>query len=402
MIKLVEIKNFKSIVDLKLELGRVNIIVGANGSGKTNILEAITFASAANQDKLDNEYLGARMRMAEPDFMLSEFDEMELEEGLESCIQITIKNETPHNHYYAIVYNDDANRWEDYAVLSRNLKTQASIKKLIENNQNDNIISDLIKKLDKVDDIAPLLGEDVVKFEQAIPNTFNMLKQLLYEKPNFSSFLIYSPEESNLRRFEDETAIRPLGRKGQGLFKHIKELLSNDEGNVKFIEALNNGLSMLDWFKKIDLPSDLFTNEARVNITDRFLKETKQTFDQKSTNEGFLYLLFYLTLFNSPHTPKFFAIDNIETSFNPKLTKKLVEHLVNVAKLTDKQVILTTHSPYALDGLDLADDEQRLFVVRRNIDGHTKVKRVPYIQDRKLPLSEIWMSGVLGGLPDNF
>jgi hypothetical protein len=194
--------------------------------------------------------------------------------------------------------------------------------------------------------------------------------------------------------------IRPLGRRGEGLFRHLKELITNH--GAEFIHALNEGLLLLDWFKEFDIPKDLFTYEARLDIRDRFLNEAKQIFDQRSTNEGFLYLLFYLTLFNSAKTPSFFAIDNIETSLSPKLSRRLLQHLVEVAKKTNKQVIITTHSPYVLDGLDLSDDEQRLFVIRRNIDGHTKASRIPYKENRNLPLSEVWMSGVLGGLPDNF
>ena len=46
MIKEIQITNYKSIVDLTLELGRFNVIIGTNGCGKSNILEAITVASA--------------------------------------------------------------------------------------------------------------------------------------------------------------------------------------------------------------------------------------------------------------------------------------------------------------------------------------------------------------------
>jgi AAA15 family ATPase/GTPase len=35
----VHIKNFKSIVDLPLDLAPINVFIGENGSGKSNILE---------------------------------------------------------------------------------------------------------------------------------------------------------------------------------------------------------------------------------------------------------------------------------------------------------------------------------------------------------------------------
>ena len=41
MFKRLAIKNFKSIIYLTIELGRVNVFIGANGMGKSNVLEAI-------------------------------------------------------------------------------------------------------------------------------------------------------------------------------------------------------------------------------------------------------------------------------------------------------------------------------------------------------------------------
>lgn len=74
MIRTVDIKNFKSIPDMTLDLGRVTVLIGANGSGKSNVLEAIAFAAAAAQNKLDNEFLVSRgIRVTEAHFMNSAF-----------------------------------------------------------------------------------------------------------------------------------------------------------------------------------------------------------------------------------------------------------------------------------------------------------------------------------------
>src|SRR6266478_2002725 len=75
MIRKVRVENYKSIPDLTLDLGRVTVLIGANGSGKSNILEAIALASAAAQNKLDNEFMTSRgIRATETRFMRSAFD----------------------------------------------------------------------------------------------------------------------------------------------------------------------------------------------------------------------------------------------------------------------------------------------------------------------------------------
>ena len=50
-------------------------MIGENGCDKSNILEAIALASAAADDKLDNEFLASRgLRVTEPQFMRSAFE----------------------------------------------------------------------------------------------------------------------------------------------------------------------------------------------------------------------------------------------------------------------------------------------------------------------------------------
>jgi len=44
---------------------------------------------------------------------------------------------------------------------------------------------------------------------------------------------------------------------------------------------------------------------VKTNDVDSYLDEESQYFSQKSANEGFLLLLFYITLFVNDYTPKF-------------------------------------------------------------------------------------------------
>ncbi|MCG3775407.1 MAG: DNA replication and repair protein RecF [Nitrospira sp.] len=60
MVNKITIESFKSIEKVDVELGRVNLFVGANGSGKSNLLEAVGVLSAAAGGRVDDEALMRR------------------------------------------------------------------------------------------------------------------------------------------------------------------------------------------------------------------------------------------------------------------------------------------------------------------------------------------------------
>ena len=243
--------------------------------------------------------------------------------------------------------------------------------------------------------------EIIDSFKNSFKNvTLNFLNIVSQENLKLRDFLIFTPEYSSLRTFEQEGQIQPLGNSGEGLLKLLQVLNDNPDK----INEIKQRLELIDWFDDFKIPnSDL---ERVIKIKDRYLDKELPYFNQRSSNEGFLFLIFYFALFVSDDTPKFFAIDNIENALNPKLCTRLIQELVELAKKYDKQVIFTTHNPAVLDGLDLSDDEQRLFVIYRNVDGHTKARRIsapePLEDDDPVQLSEAFINGYLGGLPKNF
>jgi hypothetical protein len=75
------------------------------------------------------------------------------------------------------------------------------------------------------------------------------------------------------------------------------------------------------------------------------------------------------------------------------------------AEGSSAQLLFTAHNPAVLDGLDLTDDEVRLFAVERNSEGHTCVRRVALTDEllklnKEYPLSRLWMMGHLGAVPN--
>ena len=53
-------------------------------------------------------------------------------------------------------------------------------------------------------------------------------------------------------------------------------------------------------------------------------------------------------------------IDEIETSLHPRVQRRLIRDLADIARLQDIQVVLTTHSPYVLEELP---NEARVYII---------------------------------------
>jgi AAA15 family ATPase/GTPase len=384
MVKEIKIQNYKSVQDLTLELGRINVLIGANGCGKSNILEAIAFGSAAADGKLGNEFFASRgIRITEAKSMKSGFYKITQQEPI--IIKFWL-----NNIWLNFSINQENKPFSNWELSFENFA--ANVKKIgLDNDFTDVLISQKIPDADDYEGFQSMLSKMISMYPMKTPNR------------ELNNFLLYAPENTFLRRFEEESQIEPLGIRGEGLFKLLSVM--SQETPEEFQEIIEN-LELIDWFEGFEIPKDLVFTERRIRIKDRFLEEGLQYFDQRSSNEGFLFLMFYFALFISKYTPKFFAIDNIDASLNPKLCIELIKILTKLAKKHDKQVIFTTHNPAILDGLNLNDDEVRLLVVNRNVHGHTKVKRV---LKKEMPegveplrLSEQFMRGYLGGLPKNF
>lgn len=379
MLSELRIRNFKSIRDVELTLGRINVFIGENGCGKSNLLEAVALAGAAIGDKLDNEFLVSRgIRVTEPEHMRSAFcpDEtdirIDLDYGVDNTsLRLTHKLEDPYAKWRHAAY--------DGAVPER-LPLPSQYEEELSHIAASGDYLRIARR------IRELMTEKVARLQPV------------------ADFVIYSPENTALRTFEVEGQIQPLGIRGEGLFKLLKTLSTD----VDHITAIKDNLRLIDWFSDLRIPTDLAPYERHLEIRDRYFDEqdTPAYFDQRSANEGFLFLLFFFTLFVSPSTPKLFAIDNIDASLNPKLCTELMRRLVLLARAHDKQVLITTHNPAVLDGLNLHEEDQRLIAVYRNSKGHTRTRPIaaptPLAGEPPVKLSEAFSRGLLGGLPQNF
>lgn len=430
MIRSVIVQNYKSLEFIEIDVGTFNILIGENGAGKSNFLEVIASYSAIISNSFTNEFLSSRgIRVADSKSTFSCFknkisDQINFaifnEQKVVCKISITLNKTNPYAPLdYEINFVqrslDGSNELE---IINMNQiyekEFHNNILNIISNkfgspNSFLNLMKDRVNDLENIKDesTVPPMDEDFERLVDYLSRMSN-IKEIadshkIPSQDNTSQFIIYSPELSSLRNFSSESQIEPLGVNGEGLLKLLQVMQEHEPENFKKVCEL---VEMFQWVEKIKIDDEDNNIEKHIKIVDRFMGKE---IDHRSANEGFLFVLFYAALFCSKFTPKSFAVDNIDASLNPKLCRVLIKQLVQLAKDNNKQAFVTTHNPAILDGLDLHDDEQRLFVVERNDDGATQLRRVgvddlpkPKRNGETIKLSEAFMRGHLGGLPTNF
>lgn len=391
-VKKMHVENYKSINSVDLEFGNFNVFIGANGVGKSNVLEALAMAGAAQASDLNVDGLVDRgVRIAKPKLTYSSFYGGKTKRGI--TINLEVENNDKLESVGARIISDADE--EIYPSWHLDGESTSDIK-------------DVVKYLEELSKNSEDNKIDSNLIETIRSKYFNKLNISSDVKKALSEFSIFELSTPTLRGLQSNSNKLPLGLHGEGIDVLINNL------NVYELELLMNSIKVFDWFEDLifdekDISKSkglkLGKSTSKLYFVDRYMQRKNNVLSAENTNEGILHVLFYLALFISTKSPNVFAIDNIETALNPKLCRSLVKRLYELSVERGKQAFITTHNPAILDGLNLNDERQRLFEVSRNDEGATKVRRIkfkPKVEKGSMKLSQMWLSGLLGATPTNF
>jgi predicted ATPase len=389
MLKQLQVQNFKSIFSETVELGQLNVFIGENGSGKSNLLEALALMSAAKQQRLDIEGLYSKgVRVAKPELTFSSFNGLRLKQQIE--MSLAFQSEKQLMTIKSVLETEQT----DEAVV----KWFDSFEQKAQAQEQEEILKHALN--------ISAAEEEKLELIRALSEQRRIEKSALYHP--IQNYLIYSLDTKALRGLSFESKKAPLGINGEGL----DILLANF--SEQELTQLQEYAYFVNWLDEIVLDtddlmafSDLKQGKSlsKLYFKDKFMRKKNNIFSAENANEGVLHILFYLALFISHKTPTLFAIDNIESHLNPHLCTALTRVICKLAKQTNKQALITTHNPAILDGLNLNDEDIRLFEIYRNDEGHTKIRRIqlnPESKPMKIKLSELWMRGYLGAISKQF
>ncbi|MFC3685049.1 AAA family ATPase [Hydrogenophaga luteola] len=405
MLRKLTISGFKSIRAQTLDLGRITVLIGQNGAGKSNVLEAIGMLSAASAGNVTYESLNSKgLRLSTPSVYKSA-----LKGGGHRPKYFDLSAELDNLKYHANLFTSTNNESPQWTFHSESIKTRHSNtsqrwSKIAGRSGNGFTINGQsinkanLRKTDSVVQALELLGA----LPPELQNSIDLLK----------NFAIYAPTTNVLRGIDTDNRIKsPLGLTGGGLVQAV-----SDAFNAGHAKDFKRFFQILSWYRAIsvarptaELKNPLFGGGDRVlAFTDQFMIQDFNKLYSYDVSEGALYVVFALTLLLHVNAPRFFAIDNIDTALNPGLIRNLIKHIAELAEERDKQIILTTHNPAALDALDVFDEKYALYIVDRGTTGATELTRIkpPESMTRQqwedetggARLSELWLEGYLGGI----
>ena len=424
MIRQLTVERFKSIRSAKLDLGRVNILIGGNGAGKSNVLEAVGVLSAAVDRGLGDSDLSKKgVRLTPPELMKSAFKNFELPRTL----QLTAKMEGDVNYRINLTGKEDDPL---LAFLSESCIFQG--KRVFGQGPNGAQVMGA--------SIRGRLYQHRSIWDQ-VRTAFDFPTPVETALRGLAEYAIYSPQTDFLRGMQTgKVDTPPIGLHGEGLpqavlglIRQSTERIHNDESsdgedNIETITDLKRRALRLAFLPKWAnlvkvgrLEKHLISRaistqgDEMVYFVDQFMHSKRRTLSVYDSSEGTLFLLFIAILLAHDDAPRIFSLDNVDNALNPGMTRLLLETAIHTTAVSSRQnlrcgprqLFLTSHNPTSLDAFDLFDNDQRVFVVERNDEGHTVVNRLRPAEGMSREdwecakngrnLSQLWLDGEIRG-----
>lgn len=380
------VKSFKSLVDVTVDFGVVNVFIGANGSGKSNFLEAIGVLGAAAAGRVNDESIKYRgVRPGLPALYKSSFKNADLP------IHIRFEADGYGASYSVSLLNPIAKPTPEWSYKHEKLTRGPDL-----------IVGRGPRSIERLKDSAGFAALKAVELSADDPASH--LLELL------QNYAIYAPDTPTLRGLEPDPQSRePVGLAGGRLPEGVQDLRRGPNR-----EQLNEILPLANWISglavlytyQLPIAESVPQPQRGLRFVDRYMSEKRNYLSGYDASEGVLYLLFCSVLALHSKSPKLFSIDNFDQALNPRAARDFTKIFCNwLLETGDRQALLTTHNPLVLDGLPLQDDRIRLFAVDRSKRGYTIINRVEVTEtilksaNDGIPLSQQWVMGHFGGVP---
>ena len=423
----IHVENFKSLKDCTIDFKKFDVLIGANGTGKTNVLELFKFVDLcvnSNQSPpypfapwwgfgnlvwSHDERLPIRLQF---NYNVDNYDVeyKTLISGSSNKLEF-LEEEFNISNYLSVqrsfqnaVYKIKEEFWNKYTSVLSEFSAAKS----------DSFDSLLLKEpiaLHQPSDLSILKNLSHLPFHVLLPPNADLMFLHVFTSSEPHVLTVLSPSVvnehgisvplcrnavdvlagdkqiiflrqlsyGNLRQSSSVNQQSNLGEDGRGLINLLFRWYTKNSGRLpeRFelaLEALFPG-----WQIRFDL-----TNDGQVSLS---VNEGGMEMYSPSIPDGFYKLLAILACIELE--PGFLLIDQMETS----LHARMIEYIIDELKTCNSNVVLTTHSPTVIDLVEPED-----LIILEKTDHETSCRRVKDPEELKIKLmnkgitvSESWI-----------
>jgi predicted ATPase len=385
MIKKLQVKNYKSLKSLDLELGRRNVLVGPNMSGKSNLIDCFKFLTQMCISGVNTAFLN---RGGFPEVVWK---------GDDGPISFWLVIEQEEDEK-----ESEKRRYEyEIAIIGSPTAGLISIER-------EHLIFKIGKQVSTLIDLRNGRGnvthadgriafvtEDPSRsaLEFTVPGWEGMMV-----KNYISIWRFYRLLPAIMKRENAVVAQNFLNENGENFSSWFMTLQTSHPNEFHLIKQVAR--DVFPELEEILTPPTQFATTF-VTTTEKHLKRPV-TIGHMA--DGEIVFLAWLSLIFAPLSlgAPLYCVEELENHMHPKLLETLVEVVNQRQKELGTQagqIIVTTHSPYLVDKVNLGD-----LIVVEKINGATRCTRPAskthlkeLLERKELGLGELWYSGALSG-----
>ena len=389
-IRRIEVKNFKSFKELKIDLGKFNVIIGANASGKSNFVHIFEFLRDITSSGLNNaismqggvEYLRNMNIGASEPLSIKVVSDQEFRWGLETNVGLIGIKTYEVIYEFVLRFNKRGSGFrivkDELSQKCKFLKLERKEKKIKEkeilgdgeiliSRSNGRVKVDLIN----IPPNVPLKKEVIFPpflQEEKLPERTLLLETLYFLIPPlkgiFSEISIYDFDPKLPKKATPITGKAELEEDGNNLSIILKNITEDREKRRKLFNLVKD---LLPFVENLDV--EKFADKSLLfKLKESYFKT--QYLPASLISDGTINMTALIVALYFEKKP-FVIIEEPERNIHPSLISKVVEMMKDVSQTQKKQIVVTTHNPEFVKYAGL----ENILLVSRNEDGFSTVSR---------------------------
>lgn len=399
MLRSISIEHFKSIERVDLDLTPATVLVGPNGCGKSNLLDAIRFLKDAVSYDVD--------RAVSDRHGIDSIRQWSRYKPYHVTISVTIESASGNGRFsltlssvkgnYKIVKEEGVWQYTEQEVVGvdedkkgRVTVREQTVHRHVSYERHPDGKVSITDYRDGKYDVAQteVEAKDSLFLDEALTGTarirrrYGGLFSLRREISNFEAYSIYPNTLRTPQTPSNDTRLSPTGSNLTSVFRLMTRSKGGTDARAEIVDSLRSIMPQLETIT-IQSIGGLMVPIFRVHEDDN----RTHTFNVSQISDGTLRVFGILTALYQLNKPAVIGLEEPEQTINPGILALIADAIKEVSATS--QVIITTHSPNFIDQFD--PEQVRAIEMKKGITRAGRVNRAQFeaVKSRLFTLGEL-------------